>query len=269
MGFGMIVEPSFDPPYPVVTATNDLELMTGPPEPRSPHGPDEWIRRFGTLPLMDQPGELWRYNVPALVLGVLVARAAGQPLADVFAERVFAPLGMTQTGFHLAAEDDADRLPACYMSNFATGTLEPYLLSPPELWTRPPAFPSGASGLLSTVDDYFAFTQLMRGNGVYQGRRLLSERSVQLLTTSVLTDEQIARGGMLLGGRGWSHGMSVVVRPDDVSEVPGRYGWEGGTGTSWFNHPGLDLVAILLTQVSDVLWNGTLTEFGQAATGVA
>jgi len=102
---------------------------------------------------------------------------------------------------------------------------------------------------------------------VYQGRRLLSERSVELMTTNVLTDEQIARGGMLLGGRGWSYGMSVVVRPDDVSDVPGRYGWEGGSGTSWFNHPGLDLVAILLTQVSDVLFNGTLTEFGRAAIG--
>jgi len=266
MGYGMIVEPSFDPPYPVVTATNELQLMTGPPEPRTPHGPDEWIRRFGTLPLMSQPGETWRYNAPALVLGVLVARAAGQPLADFFAERIFAPLGMAQTGFHLAAAA-ADRLPACYMTNFATGVLEPYLLSPPELWTAPPAFPSGASGLLSTVDDYFAFTQLLRGNGVYQGRRLLSERSVELMTTNVLTDEQIARGGMLLGGRGWSYGMSVVVRPDDVSDVPGRYGWEGGSGTSWFNHPGLDLVAILLTQVSDVLFNGTLTEFGRAAIG--
>jgi len=266
MGYGMIVEPSFDPPYPVVTATNDLELMTGPPEPRTPHGPDEWIRRFGTLPLMGQPGEQWRYNAPALVLGVLVARAAGQPLGDFFAERVFAPLGMAQTGFHLPAAD-ADRLPDCYLTNFASGVMEPYPLSPPELWTAPPAFPSGAAGLVSTVDDYFAFAQLMRGNGVYQGRRLLSERSVDLMTTNVLTDEQIARGGMLLGGRGWSYGMSVAVRPDDVSDVPGRYGWEGGSGTSWFNHPGLDLVAILLTQVSDVLFNGTLTEFGRAAIG--
>jgi CubicO group peptidase (beta-lactamase class C family) len=198
---------------------------------------------------------------------VLVARAAGQPLADFFAERVFAPLGMEQTGFHLAAAD-AGRLPDCYLTNFGTGVLEPYPLSPPELWTAPPVFPSGAAGLLSTVDDYFAFAQLLRGNGVHQGRRLLSERGVQLMTSNVLTDGQIAGGGPLLGGRGWSYGMSVAVRPDDVSDVPGRYGWEGGTGTSWFNHPKLDLVAILLTQVSDVLFNGTLTEFGRAATGI-
>jgi hypothetical protein len=63
--------------------------------------------------------------------------------------------------------------------------------------------------------------------------------------------------------------MSVAVRPDEVSKVPGRYGWEGGYGTSWFNHPAIDVVAILLTQVSDVLFDGTLNEFGRAAVGVA
>jgi CubicO group peptidase (beta-lactamase class C family) len=106
---------------------------------------------------------------------------------------------------------------------------------------------------------------MMAGGGAYQGRRVLTAESVRAMTTNHLTDEQIARGGLVLRGRGWGYGMSVVVRPDDVSAVPGRYGWEGGTGTSWFNHPGLDLTAILLTQVSDVLFNGTLDEFGRAA----
>jgi CubicO group peptidase (beta-lactamase class C family) len=106
---------------------------------------------------------------------------------------------------------------------------------------------------------------MMAGGGAYQGRRVLSADSVVAMTTNQLSDEQIAGGGAILGGRGWGYGMSVVVRPDDVSPVPGRYGWEGGTGTSWFNHPELDLTAILLTQVSDVLFNGTLTEFGKAA----
>jgi CubicO group peptidase (beta-lactamase class C family) len=137
--------------------------------------------------------------------------------------------------------------------------------SPLELWLRPPAFPSAAGGLLSTVDDLLAFARMMAAGGAYQGRRVLSAESVTAMTTNHLTDEQIAGGGAILAGRGWGYGMSVVVRPDDVSPVPGRYGWEGGSGTSWFNHPELDLTAILLTQVSDVLFNGTLTEFGRAA----
>ncbi len=267
MGYGMIVEPAFDPPYPVVTAAAGLGLKMGPPGPRTPHAPGEWMRRFATLPLMNQPGELWRYNVPALVLSVLVARAAGQPLGDLLANRVFAPLGMVDTGFWMPAAE-TERMPSGYMTNFATGEMELQTLSPPQLWTSPPAFPDGAAGLVSTVDDYFAFAQLMRGNGEYRGKRLLSERCVELMTTNVLTDEQIARGGAVLGGRGWGYGMSVVVRPDGVSPVPGRYGWEGGSGTSWFNHPKLDVVAILLTQVSDMLWNGTLTEFGAMATAL-
>jgi CubicO group peptidase (beta-lactamase class C family) len=264
MGYGMVVEPSFDPPYPVITTAEELELRMGPPEPRTPHDPDEWMHRFATLPLMYQPGERWQYNVPALVLSVLVARAAGKPLPQVLAERVFEPLGMAETGFDMPASE-VDRLPSWYLRDFETGKLEKQTLSPAELWIRPPVFPSGASGLLSTVDDLLAFARLLSGGGVVGGRRLLSERSVGLLTTNCLTDEQIARGGAVLGGRGWGYGMSVAARPDEVSAVPGRYGWEGGSGTSWFNHPGPGVTAILLSQTSDALFNGTLTEFGAAA----
>jgi CubicO group peptidase (beta-lactamase class C family) len=264
MGYGMVVEPSFDPPYPVIEQAAALELMTGPPEPRTPHDPDEWIRRFGTLPLMEQPGELWRYNVSSLVLSVLVARAAGQSLADVLRTRIFTPLGMASTGFALPPGYSGE-LPATYMTNFGTGEMERQTSSPTALWQRPPVFPSGAGGLLSTVDDLLAFARMMAGGGTYQGRQVLTAESVRAMTTNYLSDDQIARGGAVLGGRGWGYGMSVVVRPDDISSVPGRYGWEGGSGTSWFNHPELDLTAILLTQVSDVLFNGTLQVFGRAA----
>ncbi len=133
MGYGMIVEPSFDPPYPVIEAANALGLMTGPPEPRSPHDPDEWIRRFATLPLMDQPGQKWRYNVSALVLGVLLARAARQPLADVVRTRILEPLGMARTGFHLPVAPD-EGLPGTYLTDFATGRMERGTASPIELW---------------------------------------------------------------------------------------------------------------------------------------
>jgi CubicO group peptidase (beta-lactamase class C family) len=83
IGFGMLTEPSFDPPFPIVTVPKDLQLVLNQPDPRTPHAPDEWMQRFGSLPLMYQPGERWQYNVGSLVLGVLVARVAGQPLGDV------------------------------------------------------------------------------------------------------------------------------------------------------------------------------------------
>ncbi len=82
------------------------------------------------------------------------------------------------------------------------------------------------------------------------------------MTTNHLTPEQMAGGGPLLAGHGWGFGMAVVTAPDEVSPVPGRYGWDGGYGTSWFNDPNRNLVAIAMTQTSDFLFSGALAEFG-------
>ncbi|WP_433721756.1 serine hydrolase domain-containing protein [Actinoplanes sp. CA-051413] len=263
-GFGTLIEPTFDPPFPIVRAAAELKLELGPPTPRTPHNPDEWIRRFGTLPLMYQPGERWQYNVGTLILGVLLARAARQPLGDLLRERVFEPLGMTGTGFWLPAERAAE-LPAHYMTDSATDKLTEQLSSPPELWSSPPVFPSGSGGLVSTVDQFLSFARMLRHRGVHGGTRLLSEQSVELMTTNRLTPEQIASGGMLLSGSGWGLGMAVIVTPQAPATSPGQYGWSGGYGTTWFNDPHEDLTAIAMTQVSDFLWSGALDEFRQAA----
>ena len=264
MGHGLIFEPTFDPPYPINNAAKALQLVMGPPDPRTPHDPDEWIKRFATLPLMCQPGERWQYNTGSLVLSVLVARASRQPLADVFRTRIFEPLGMKETGFSLSSKQTR-RLPSYYMTNFQTSKLELQTLSSPSEWTTPPAFPSGASGLLSTVDDYLAFSRLLLSGGVHQGRRLISEESVRLMTTNHLTPDQMAGGGPVLAGQGWGFGMSVSTSPDDVSPTAGRYGWDGGYGTTWFNDPSQGLVAIAMTQTSDFLFNGGPTEFKKLA----
>jgi CubicO group peptidase (beta-lactamase class C family) len=216
------------------------------------------------LPLMYQPGERWQYNTGSLVLSVLVARASQQPLPDLVRTRIFGPLGMKDTGFTMPAEE-TDRLPSNYMTNFQTGKLEQQTNSGPEVWTTAPAFPSGAAGLVSTIDDYLAFAQLLHGRGVLRGKPLLSPESVRLMTTNHLTPEQMAGGGPILGGQGWGFLMSVATAPDDVSSEPGRYGWNGGYGTFWFNDPTGDLIAIAMTQVSDILFNGTTTEFAKLA----
>ena len=262
MGYGMVFEPAFEPPYPVITAAAELDLVMGPPDPRTPLEPDEWLRRFATLPLMCQPGERWQYNAGALVLSVIAARAAGQSLPDLFRTRVFEPLGMGDTGFWLPAERAA-RIPAYYGTNFETGKLELQTVSAPAEWTTPPPFPAGSAGLLSTVDDYLAFARMLLDKGTHRGERLLQERSVELLTTNHLTAEQIA-AAPLLGGKGWGYGMGVSVEPDEVS-APGRYGWDGGYGSTWFNDPNQDLIAIALSQTSDFLFNGGMAEFWRLA----
>ncbi|MBG0565400.1 serine hydrolase domain-containing protein [Actinoplanes aureus] len=268
LGHGIIFDPSFQPPYPIITAADELQLVMAQPDPRSPLHPDEWIRRFGTLPLMDQPGQRWRYNTGSLVLGVLIARAAGRPLPDFLEERVFRPLGMRHTGFSLT-RGEASPLPGLYAANPETGQLEPQPGSAPDEWTRPPAFPSGAAGLASTVDDYLRFSRFLMRRGVHRGRRLLSARSVRLMTTNHLTPEQIADAGPFpLAGLGWGYGMAVSVTPDQVSG-PGRYGWDGGYGTTWFNDPHRDLTAIALTQTVDFLFNGASAEFQRLAAAAA
>ena len=266
LGHGLVVEPTFDPPFPVITAANALGLALGPPEPRTPHAPDEWIRRFATLPLMYQPGQRWQYNTGSMVLSVLIARAAGQSLEHVLRTRIFAPLGMSETGFSLSASD-VGRLPDQYMPDVQTGKLQVYAASSAEVWTEPPVFPSGAGGLLSTVDDYLAFARLLLNRGIHKGRRLLSERSLELMTTNHLTPEQIAGGGPILHGEGWGYGMAVSVRPDEISSRPGRYGWAGGYGTIWFNDPHRNLVAMAMTQAADFLFNGSADEFSRLAAG--
>jgi CubicO group peptidase (beta-lactamase class C family) len=266
MGCGLLTEPTFDPPYPIVNAANELQLMLGAPDPPTPHTPDEWIRRFGSLPLMYQPGERWQYNVGSLVLGVLVARVAGQRLDDFCKARIFEPLGMRNTGFSLPLERTRD-LPPLYMGHPTTHQLQRLDVSTPEQWSRPPVFPSGAAGLVSTADDYLAFARLVLNQGRHREQRLLPEKSVEMMTTNHLTRDEIALAGVLLGGHGWGYGVGVVTEPEDEWPVPGRYGWSGGYGTTWFNDPHLGMVAMLLTQTGDVLWNGMLAEFDKLVAG--
>jgi CubicO group peptidase (beta-lactamase class C family) len=264
LGSGFITESGFNPPVPVNVRADELGLALGPPDPRSPHDVDEWMRRFGTLPLIYQPGERWNYNTGSFLLGVLIARATGRSLGDALRERLFDPLGMRETGFRLSA-DRAHELPAQYQTDPATGRPAENTETGPEVWSRPPTFPSGAGGLVSTADEYLIFARMLLDRGVHGGTRLLTEKSVEMMTTNHLTPEQIEGARPLLDGNGWGFGVGVAVEPDHVWAVPGRYGWSGGYGTNWFNDPNERLTGIALTQVSDFLWSGALTEFQQLA----
>jgi CubicO group peptidase (beta-lactamase class C family) len=249
LGFGMITGPS--DATPIQRAMKELELSgIGPPKPASPLVPDEWMRRFGTLPLMHQPGAKWMYNTSAYVLGVLIARAAGQPLESFFRERIFAPLGMKDTSFSVPA-DKLDRLATSYWPDAAAGTLAVHDDVANSQWRRPPAFPDGGAGLVSTVDDYLAFGQMMLDGGTLRKERILSRPSVEAMTTDHLTPAQKAISGFLPGffdALGWGFGVSIVTRRDGVSAIPGRYGWDGGYGTTWSSDPAEQMVSIMMTQ---------------------
>jgi CubicO group peptidase (beta-lactamase class C family) len=236
--------------YPIMKAANEQGLLLGPPRPQTLPGSDEWIRRVGALPLMHQPGEHWMYDLGLDVLGVLIARGAGQPLESFFRERLFDPLGMKDTGFSVPAAK-LDRLATSYWTNFETGAFELYDEAKSGQWSRPPAFPSAAGGLVSTIDDYLAFGQMMLNKGNHGSERILSRPSVETMTTDQLTPEQKAASSLVGGyfdSHGWGFGLSVVTRRDDVAAVPGQFGWDGGLGTSWRSDPEEEMVGILMTQ---------------------
>src|SRR2546425_1955625 len=248
MGFGQIMAPP--DMYPILSAANELQIGMGPPNPSTMPAPDEWLRRLGSLPLMHHPGEQGMYNTGSDVLGVLIARASGQELPTFLHERLFEPLGMKDTGFSVPTAS-LDRLATSYWTDPASGKLTVYDKPGGGQWSRPPAFPSGAGGLVSTIDDYLAFGQMMLSQGKHGGARILSRLSVETMTTDQLTPEQKAVSSLVPGffdSHGWGFGVSVVTRRDDIAAVPGRYGWDGGLGTSWYSDPREEMVIILITQ---------------------
>jgi len=225
MGFGSIMSRG---PYPIWQAESDLGLKTlGPPWPPPDLTPDEWIARLGQLPLLDQPGARWRYNTGATVAGVLIERVAGAPLADV-------------------APDPDD------------GELH-VVDRPGGWWSAPPKLPDAAGSLVSTADDLWAFAAMLASGG----GDLLSAESVRLMTADRMTAQERAENRVFVGDHGgWGLMMAVPSAADSAgsagsarsvgsaasADIPGGYGWEGGSGTAWRTDTAAGLTGILLTQ---------------------
>jgi CubicO group peptidase (beta-lactamase class C family) len=223
------------------------ELRQGPPQPQAVAPPDEWMAALSRIPLLYQPGEAWLYNTCSDILGVLIARVCGRPLPGFLAERLFGPLGMADTGFEVPAAK-LGRFTGYYQAGPA-GVLE-LIDGPDGQWSSPPPFPSGSGGLVSTADDWYRFAQMLLGSGsAAGGRQLLSAAAVRQMTTDYLTPAQRDASRLFLEGQGWGFGGSVDVEAIDPWNVPGRYGWVGGTGTAAHVTASTGTITILLTQV--------------------
>ena len=222
------------------------ELKQGPPQPQLVAAPDEWMAALSRIPLLHQPGEAWLYNTCSDIAGVLIARVSGRPLPEFLAERLFGPLGMVDTGFDVPAGKLA-RFTSYYRTDPAGG-LE-LVDAPGGQWSSLPAFPSAAGGLVSTVDDWHSFARMLLAGGRAGGRQLLSPASVRQMTTDQLTQPQRDATRLFLEGQGWGFGGSVDVEAIDPWNVPGRYGWVGGTGTAAHITPSTGTVSILLSQL--------------------
>ncbi|MEU1146853.1 serine hydrolase domain-containing protein [Streptomyces sp. NPDC005863] len=207
---------------------------------------DTWLRRLAEVPMLHQPGAAWLYGTSSDLQGILVARASGRSFADFLAERVFEPLGMTDTAF------DVPVAKRHRFTSFYTPAPEGGLQladGPAGEWSSVPRFQSGGGGLASTADDYLAFARMLLNGGESEGRRLLTPASVARMTTNHLTTGQREKATLFLEGQGWGYGGQVDVTSADPWSVPGRYGWVGGTGTTAYIVPSRGTAAILLTQV--------------------
>ena len=228
-GFGGLWEPS-----PLAEA---LEATGGEPgafPPTVDH--DELVHRLGVLPLAAQPGERWLYHVATDVLSVLLARAAGRPLGDLLRDRVADPLGLPGTGFR----GDPARLATQYQPTDDGLTV---LDGADERFARPPASEWLAAGLVSTAPDVLTFLAALADGGA----PLLNGASVAAMTADSLTREQRDEADDFLG-QGVSWGLQVGVTVDGHPQGHGRWGWDGGTGTSAWVDPERDVVGVVLTQ---------------------
>ncbi|RZQ62427.1 serine hydrolase domain-containing protein [Amycolatopsis suaedae] len=248
-GFGMVIAPPGT--YPIQRAMAELGIGSDGTSPAA-LDPDEWLRRLGSLPLMCQPGQRWLYNTGSDVLGVLVARVTGGTFGDFLAERVFGPLGMVDTGFHVPA-GKIGRLPTSYAHDPDTGELVVWDPAAGGKYSSPPPFQVGGDGLVSTVDDYHVFTQMLLNGGRRGAVRILSEESVRQMTTDQLTPEQKEekdRFPELFGDHGgFGFGLGVRTIRRGAASV-GQFGWDGGLGTSVQVDPARQLSGVLLTQVA-------------------
>jgi CubicO group peptidase (beta-lactamase class C family) len=200
---------------------------------------DEFVAQVASLPLAFQPDEGWLYDTPLEVLGVLLARAAGRSLAELMAERITGPLGMTSTGF---GTSEIDRLATAYTPQ--DGGLE--VADPPDgQFAGPPPFEELSSGLGSSAPDVLRFYCAMADGGA----PVIRPASLALMTSDSLTDAHRAWADPILGpGESWGLATGIDIEAVKPWQAPGRWGWTGGTGTTAYVDPVRGTVSVLLTQ---------------------
>jgi CubicO group peptidase (beta-lactamase class C family) len=232
--------------HPIQKAMQEAGLAPSPNPTSFPA--DEFMKRVGSLPLIYQPGERWLYHTGSDVLGVLIARAAGQSLGTFLQDHLFGPLGMRDTGFQVPA-DKVGRLASNYMTDPKDKTKLAFFDDARDSrWSRPPVFEAGGGGLVSTVDDYLAFQHLLLNKGQHRGERILSRPAVELMMTDQLTPGQKQGTELFFGeSASWGLGGAVITRRTDLWATPGRYGWDGGYGSSAHLDPAEDMAGILMT----------------------
>jgi CubicO group peptidase (beta-lactamase class C family) len=234
--------------------------------------PDEWIERLAKLPLIDQPGNGFHYGNSTDLLGFLMSRIEGAPLADLFEQRVFAPLGMKDTGFLVRTENRDRRAALCGFDDEGHLTALTTVPGSHTLPERPNGmtWASGGQGLWSTLDDYSTFARMFVDGGTVEGVRLLKPQTLSMMASNQLTASQRASAKMFgrplfAAGHGYGFGVAVVTEPEKADPLRcgggvGAVGWPGAYGGWWQADPNDGSVMIFLSH--------NMTELHQMAAGI-
>lgn len=208
----------------------------------------QFVRNIVRVPLMEDPGTRYRYSESTTVLGRLVEIWSGQPFDVFLSTRIFTPLGMTDTGFHVTPAQ-RPRLATVY-TPVEGGPLKPIDIEAVP-FTEKPALLEGAVGLVSTGPDFLRFSQMLLNRGQLDGVRLLKTETVEAMVGNALPDAVLAARGN--GVMGWGLGnVNVVMRPEALRYPAntGEYGWDGTAGTIFWSDPSTGTTIVLLTQSS-------------------
>ena len=213
------------------------------------------VEATAAQPLVFQPGARWNYSVSTDVLGRLVEIWSGLPFDAFLAERIFAPLGMVDTGFHVA-EGEGGRFASNYTRS-DEGGLALVDAARESRFLEPAATLSGGGGLVSTAADYLRFTRMLRGRGALGETRLLGRKTVEHMTANQLPGDLADMGQPTFSetpftGVGFGLGVSVMLDPAKARIIgsPGEYAWGGMASTAFWVDPAEDLIVLLLTQLS-------------------
>lgn len=215
----------------------------------------EIANRAGKLPLAFMPGTTWQYGLSADVLGAIVEVVSGMRFGEFLSQRLFEPLGMQDTAFYVPQEKQ-ERLAKVYRQT-EHGLMEETEchLGIQNKMELPPAYESGGAGLCSTIDDYSRFTQMLLGQGIYQGVRVMAPKTVEYMTTAHVTPAQ-QRGVETwesLAGYTYGNLMRIMTDPGAGAGLgsTGEYGWDGWLGTYMMNDPVHDLTLLIMYQRAD------------------
>ena len=220
----------------------------------------EFSRRIGECDLCFSPGDRFMYGASADILGALVEQVSGMSFGEFLKKELFEPLEMSDTGFWVP-EEKRHRLARIYMTDYAAWQVVPAPQNANHLginyaMDKPPAFESGGAGLVSTLDDYAKFALMLLNKGEYKGRRILSKRAVEYMTSPSLMPwqlEELSRGWRSLSGFSYGNLMRVCTDPGQAYMLceKGEYGWDGWLGCYFSNSPESGLTFLLGMQRTD------------------